>query len=304
MDARIEGVSRSLFSFVLILQAMLLAGIATVAAGPARAADDCSSFSSEACLREAISSNGTARTLSVNILRQNQIEDYFNVTTPGGPQIRVEPGGTFTLAVPSDGKVVYSIQACDRGTVTQTFCTPWKQIVRSFGGDGSACTKQGLGYAGGDQCTCPMGYVNTSTGLPGATEKNQCVTAKDYNLAHACQVAGLSPVPGSSQCLCPTGFVNTATGLPGATNKSQCVTAQAYNAAHPTGSAGGGGGSQTATAPNGTTIYKQPNGDDSKANIAGYVDPGGKVTVVSCDGNFCNISAPTAGWVWHADIGR
>jgi len=85
------------------------------------------------------------------------------------------------------------------------------------------------------------------------------------------------------------------------------VSAKEYNAARPNGGGGGGGGGgsgQTATAPNGTTIYKQPNGDGSKANIAGFVDPGGKVTIVSCDGNFCNISAPRAGWVWHEDIGR
>jgi hypothetical protein len=58
----------------------------------------------------------------------------------------------------------------------------------------------------------------------------------------------------------------------------------------------------TASAPNGTTIYKQPNGDESKANIAGYVGRGKSVTIVECDGNWCEVSAPKAGWVWGADL--
>lgn len=67
---------------------------------------------------------------------------------------------------------------------------------------------------------------------------------------------------------------------------------------------GGGGADDTAVAPNGTTIYHQPNGDESEDNIADYVDAGGTVTVISCDGNFCHVSRPTEGYVWHADIGR
>jgi hypothetical protein len=66
----------------------------------------------------------------------------------------------------------------------------------------------------------------------------------------------------------------------------------------------GGGDGQTATAPNGTTIYKEPNGDESKANIAGYVGRGKSVTIVDCDGSWCKVSAPKAGWVWGADLNR
>lgn len=61
----------------------------------------------------------------------------------------------------------------------------------------------------------------------------------------------------------------------------------------------------TAVAPNGTTIYKQPNGDESDANRAGDVEPGGTVTVIACDdGGFCHVSQPVDGYVWHEDIGR
>ena len=67
---------------------------------------------------------------------------------------------------------------------------------------------------------------------------------------------------------------------------------------------GDGGGADQAVAANGTTIYKQPNGDESDGNIAGYVDAGGPVTVVQCNDGFCQISAPTAGYVWHEDIGK
>jgi SH3-like domain-containing protein len=71
------------------------------------------------------------------------------------------------------------------------------------------------------------------------------------------------------------------------------------------GGGGGGGGGDQATAPNGTTIYKQPNGDESEANVAGYVDQGGSVTVTNCaDSGFCKVSAPYKGYVWHEDIGR
>ena len=64
------------------------------------------------------------------------------------------------------------------------------------------------------------------------------------------------------------------------------------------------GNGDQAVAPNGATIYKQPNGDDSDANVAGYVDAGGSVTVVNCSDNFCRGSAPEAGYIWHEDIGR
>jgi len=67
---------------------------------------------------------------------------------------------------------------------------------------------------------------------------------------------------------------------------------------------GGGGGGDQATAPGGTTIYRQPNGDESDGNIAGYVDPGGTVTVISCNGGFCHVGSPADGYVWHEDIGR
>lgn len=74
------------------------------------------------------------------------------------------------------------------------------------------------------------------------------------------------------------------------------------------GNGGGGGddadGGQQAVAANGTTIYKQPNGDESDGNVAGYVDAGAPVTVVQCSDGFCQISAPSAGYVWHEDIGR
>lgn len=66
-----------------------------------------------------------------------------------------------------------------------------------------------------------------------------------------------------------------------------------------------GNGGDTAVSAGGTTIYKQPNGDESDDNIAGFVDPGGTVTVISCDaGGFCHVSAPANGYVWHEDIGR
>src|SRR5262249_55983837 len=156
----------------------------------------------------------------------------------------------------------------------------------------------GLVTVGGSPgCYCPGSQVNSGTGLPQATDIKQCVTGQAYNAAHPCGSGGLVAVGGSPGCYCPGQLVNSGTGSRAATSMSQCVTAQAYSAAHPSGGGGGGGGggSQTATAPNGTTIYKQPNGDGSKSNVAGYVDPGGKVTVVSCNGNFCNISAPKSG---------
>ncbi len=59
-----------------------------------------------------------------------------------------------------------------------------------------------------------------------------------------------------------------------------------------------------AIAPDGTTVYKRPNGDESEANVAGYIPRGGEVTVVKCENGFCEISAPVAGFVWGEDIGR
>lgn len=71
------------------------------------------------------------------------------------------------------------------------------------------------------------------------------------------------------------------------------------------GNGDGGGGGDTAVAASGTTIYKQPNGDESEDNQAGFVDPGGTVTIISCDPEaFCHVSAPVDGYVWHEDIGR
>jgi len=70
------------------------------------------------------------------------------------------------------------------------------------------------------------------------------------------------------------------------------------------GGNGGGGGGDQAVAPQGTTIYKQPNGDESDDNVAGYVEAGQSVAVVNCDDGFCQVSAPRAGYVWHEDIGR
>lgn len=62
------------------------------------------------------------------------------------------------------------------------------------------------------------------------------------------------------------------------------------------------GGGTAETAPDGTTIYKKNNGDQSDANVAGYVEAGGAVTVVQCSGSWCKVSAPKAGWVWAEDL--
>ena len=126
-------VSRLLHPFLLFLLSVLLIGVVAVAANPARAADDCSSFVREACLRERISANGTVRVLTVNVLRQNKYTEYYNVIIPEQGQTRVEPGKSFALTVPGDGKVVYSIEACGRDLLNPSMCTPWKQIVRNFG---------------------------------------------------------------------------------------------------------------------------------------------------------------------------
>ncbi len=128
-------VSRSLRPFLLFLQSMLLIGVVSVAANPARAADDCSSFWPYACLRESFSTGASERTLSVNVLRQprKRTTDYFNVIIPGHGQGRVEPGGTFTLTVPDDGRAVYSIEGCSNLFVgMSSTCGPWTQIVRQF----------------------------------------------------------------------------------------------------------------------------------------------------------------------------
>lgn len=77
----------------------------------------------------------------------------------------------------------------------------------------------------------------------------------------------------------------------------------------PNGGDGGGtpnGGGQTAVSPNGTWVYKKPNGDDSAKNHAAEVPPGGQVTIVQC-GNpqgWCQVSQPAAGYVWGADVNR
>jgi hypothetical protein len=66
------------------------------------------------------------------------------------------------------------------------------------------------------------------------------------------------------------------------------------------------GGGQTAVSPNGTWVYKQPNGVDSPQNHAAEVPPGGQVTIVEC-GNpkgWCQVSKPAAGFVWGADVNR
>jgi hypothetical protein len=49
--------------------------------------------------------------------------------------------------------------------------------------DQASCAKEGLQYVagGGDQCSCPNGFVNKATGLPQATHRSDCVTAKSYN---------------------------------------------------------------------------------------------------------------------------
>ena len=38
------------------------------------------------------------------------------------------------------------------------------------------CTKQGMSYGGGSPpCACPVGFVNSKTGLAGASSRAECV---------------------------------------------------------------------------------------------------------------------------------
>jgi len=99
-------------------------------------------------------------------------------------------------------------------------------------------------------------------------------------------------------------------GIPTSVHDNCCVSgvvnhsdiAAPAPAPAPAPATGNGGGGQTATAPGGTTIYKQNNGDQDAGNVAGYVGAGGSVTIVQCSGNWCQVSAPKAGWVWGADL--
>ncbi|MDX8493018.1 hypothetical protein RFN29_15680 [Mesorhizobium sp. VK22B] len=137
--------------FLLVMQSMLLVGIASVAAGPAQAADDCSSFRPYACLRESISNAGAARELAATVLRHDSTIDYFNIIIPGRAQGRLEPGGTFTLTVPNDGKAVYSIQECrPKIPGLPHECSSWTQIVRQFAP---------LQPPAAQAQPCPSGYV-------------------------------------------------------------------------------------------------------------------------------------------------
>jgi len=122
------------FVLPLLLQTALLLVVA-LGAGPATAADDCSSaYDHTYCLRESLSTAGSVRTLTVTPLRQQPATDFFNVIVPGQPQAKVAAGKFIWIPVPANGQVVYSVQDCIDGTagVTRSFCDPWTRIVRSF----------------------------------------------------------------------------------------------------------------------------------------------------------------------------
>lgn len=124
-----------------------------------------------------------------------------------------------------------------------------------------------------------------------------------------CKVMGSKPIHGTGKVNKPihgTGKVNKGGNTPPLKVNNGGGAGNGGGGGNDTGAdnGNGGGGADTATASGGTTIYKQPNGDDSDANVAGYVAPGSSVTVSSCSGGFCKISKPKPGWVWGEDIGR
>lgn len=51
-----------------------------------------------------------------------------------------------------------------------------------------------------------------------------------------------------------------------------------------------------------TTVYQKKGEDDEDTNQ--YLYAGDTVTIVSCDDNWCKISAPYSGWVWREDLDR
>ena len=114
-----------------LLRTALLVVIASALTRPAVAADDCSSMPHQACLRESLSNSGTARTLTVTILRQNSATNHYNVIVPGWPQGQVAPGRFVWVPVPDDGNAVYSLQDCNLA-VGMSSCDPWVRIARSF----------------------------------------------------------------------------------------------------------------------------------------------------------------------------
>ena len=114
--------------------ALLVAITMAVGAGTARAADDCGSIYG-LCLREAYSRNGTSRTLAVSLLRQRDLIIHYNVIVEGQPQIEVQPGEGFMMAIPANGRATYSVQQCKQGwpVPINYDCEAWEQpIVRVY----------------------------------------------------------------------------------------------------------------------------------------------------------------------------
>jgi hypothetical protein len=70
--------------------------------------------------------------------------------------------------------------------------------------DQASCAKEGLQYiaGAGDKCYCPNGFVNKATGLPAATHRSDCVTAKSYNQLDSTGAQTTPATPTAKQVCC------------------------------------------------------------------------------------------------------
>ena len=170
------------------------------------------------CAHEAVSSNGGVWTVTVTLHRTNDDVGWFNVITPARSQFEVDLDHSFTVSVPSDGTLTYSLQGCWHNFPSSDNCNSWTQLSRPLGPTpasvqavkGQVCgnyanaaiaavqqeQQLGCGYNGGRWSTDYQAHYNACMGFDQGTIDNEtngrnqdlaACKAKQNTAASACQ---------------------------------------------------------------------------------------------------------------------